>query len=307
MRHKPSMKPKKQIVQNTPYLVLIRLLIVSFAMTWFTALFPYNGLAAEHGLTKVSDPEVRNDMLTEECMQCHPAIAKLLRTKGAMHGHVECRQCHLQVHTYIAGKTNYEDILPKCDRCHGHPHGDELVQCSSCHQEAHAPLDIPANRALSQGCYVCHPELDKDIKIFPTKHTYLYCTSCHHTRHGHKPACLECHQAHAGRISAPGLITESTNPLDQCISCHPPHKALKVRYPDDTENTVCAFCHRKADEMLRRKYTKHTALLCIACHPDQHKTIKRCKECHGEPHPKDILSKFNSCGACHGVAHSVVR
>lgn len=299
------MKPTKQIIKNTPYFILIRYLCIFCAIT----LFPNNNsLAAEQDFTKESLSELENNRLTTvQCMQCHPAIANLLRTKGAKHGHVECRQCHLQVHTYIEGKTNYVDILPKCERCHGKPHGDELIQCSSCHQEAHAPLDIPASRALSQGCYVCHPELDKQIKTFPTKHTYLYCTSCHHTKHGYKPACLECHQAHAGRITTPGLITESTNPLDQCISCHPPHKALKVSYPDDTDNTVCAFCHSKADEMLRLKYTKHTALKCVSCHPENHKTIKRCKECHGEPHPQDMLKKFNSCGSCHGIAHSVVR
>ena len=307
MIQKPSMKPIKKITLNTPYLVLRRLLIFSYAMTWLTSLLPYNALAAEQALTKDIYPEITEDMPTEKCIQCHPSIATLLRTKGAMHAHVECRQCHLQVHTYFTGKTNYDDILPKCVRCHAQPHGDELIHCSSCHQEAHAPLEIPASRALSQGCYACHPKLDKEIKIFPTKHTFLYCTSCHHTRHGRKPDCLECHQPHAGRIAASGLIIRSTNPLDQCISCHPPHKALKVSYPNNTENAVCSFCHSKVNEMLSRKVTKHTALLCVTCHPDKHKTIKRCKECHGEPHPEDMLKKFSSCGACHGIAHSVVR
>lgn len=252
-------------------------------------------------------PDEKKKLTTEECMQCHPDIATLLRTAGAMHGRVECRQCHLQVHTYVAGKTIYEGILPQCTRCHGHPHGEDLQQCSTCHQEAHAPLYIPAGRALSQKCYACHPVPDKEIKTFSTRHTDLYCTACHHTQHGHIPDCLECHQPHTGTVPTPGMMLQGQGPLDQCISCHPPHTVLNVVYHDNTANEVCTYCHRKAREMLHRTNTKHTALPCIQCHPDKHKTIKRCTECHGRPHPDDMLKKFSSCGGCHGVAHSVVR
>ena len=308
----------KSISQRPGQSGVIRVFLLFWAvMIWALLLLPNNSLGIDQSddSTRIKKhsaiglyPDKDKNLSTEECMQCHPAIATLLRTAGAMHGHVECRQCHLQVHAYIAGSTNYEDILPKCDRCHGHPHGEELIQCSSCHQEAHAPLDIPASRALSQGCYVCHPKLSKDIKTFSTRHTDLYCTACHHTKHGTIPDCLECHQQHTGTTPESGGMAQSTAPLDQCVSCHPPHKALKVAYPNTTPNSVCSYCHRKAKEMLLKRNTKHTALPCIQCHPDQHKTIKRCKECHGSsPHPDYMLEKFRTCGGCHGVAHSVVR
>ncbi len=302
-----SMKNKNRPARKTAefFFKLIFFTIFFVAMLQF---FPnYSKAETERPLFTKLYPEATATMPTEECMQCHPSIATLLRTAGAMHGRVECRQCHLQVHTFISGKTNYEDILPKCERCHGQPHGKEQVKCSSCHQEAHAPLNIPANRALSQGCYTCHPKLDKDIKIFPTRHTDLYCTSCHHSTHGYKPDCLECHEPHIGQVPGTCNIEHIKTAFDQCISCHPPHKALKVIYPNDTSNAICSFCHRKAKEMLNRSNTKHTALLCIKCHPDQHKTIIRCKECHGKPHPEEMLKQYNSCGGCHGVAHSVVR
>jgi len=263
------------------------------------------GAEGQHSI--IPYPDKKKELTTEECMQCHPAIATLLRTAGAKHSRVQCRQCHLQFHTFVAGKTDYNDILPKCTRCHNHPHGEELLQCSSCHQEAHAPLAIPAGRALSQGCYVCHPVQDKDIKTFSNRHTDLYCTACHHTKHGFIPDCLECHKKHTGTVPTPGKMLPRTAPLDQCLSCHPPHKALKVAYPENTPNTVCSYCHRKAGEMLERSNTKHTALPCIKCHPHQHKTIKRCIECHGRPHPEGMLKKFRSCAGCHGVAHSLVR
>ena len=252
-------------------------------------------------------PDKRKELTTAQCMQCHPDIASLLRTAGAMHSRVQCSQCHLQFHNYIAGKTNYEDILPKCTRCHGQPHGEELLQCSTCHQEAHAPLNIPAGRSLSQGCYVCHPEPDKEIKTFINRHGDLYCTACHHTKHGYIPDCLECHQRHTGTVPAPGAMSQNTSPFDQCVSCHPPHKALKVAYPDNTPNSICTYCHRNAGDMLQMSKSKHTELACIQCHPEQHKTIKRCEECHGTPHPDGMLKNFSSCGGCHGVAHSVVR
>ncbi len=261
----------------------------------------------KNGRAALLYPDKEKKLTTVQCMQCHPEIATLLRTSDTMHSRVECRQCHLQIHVYREGRTNYKDILPKCTRCHEHPHGEELVQCSSCHQEAHAPLSIPASRALSQGCYVCHPALDKEMKTFSTRHTDLYCTACHHTRHGYVPDCLECHQQHTGTVPTPGRMTPGTGPLDQCLSCHPPHKAFKVAYAETTPNIACAYCHRKAKEMLQKSNTKHTALQCTQCHPDKHKTIKRCNECHGRPHPEEMLKKFNSCGGCHGVAHSVVR
>lgn len=299
------MKTQQQTSHRQAAIVCRWSLLISLLMVYLL-LRPYSATGTDQRSSD-SYPQETKQMTTVECMQCHPAIATLLRTAGAMHGRVECRLCHLQVHTYIPGKTDYNEILPKCDRCHGNPHGEKLIQCSSCHQEAHAPLSIPASRALSQGCDTCHPELDKDIKTFPTKHSDIYCTACHHSRHGYKPECLECHQPHAGRLADAGPLRKRTDALDQCTSCHPPHKALKVAYPDDTQNGTCAYCHHKAEAMLQKRNTKHSALPCIQCHPDQHKTIKRCKECHGQPHPEDMVKKFGSCGGCHGVAHSVVR
>ena len=252
-------------------------------------------------------PKDKDSLTTADCMRCHPMIAEMLRTRGAMHSRVECRQCHLDFHTYVPGKTNYTDILPKCARCHEHPHGEDLVDCSGCHQEAHSPLVIPASRALSQGCYVCHVDPDKDIKTFTTRHTDLYCTACHHSKHGHIPDCLECHKKHEGTVPTPGRMTPNQAPLDQCTDCHPPHKVFKVAYSNQIPRTVCTFCHRKAGEMLSRRKTKHSLLACTFCHPDQHQAIKRCVDCHGKPHPDKMLKKFSTCGGCHGVAHSVVR
>ncbi len=248
------------------------------------------------------------DRLTrQECMRCHPIIAKLLRINGAGHKRVACRSCHRKFHVYKPGKTDYQDILPKCSRCHGHPHGKELTDCSSCHTEAHTPLDIPATLYLAEGCRVCHQKLYKEVMTFTTKHSEFHCTVCHHTRHGYIPECLECHQPHQGVVPVKAGFKPVATSLDGCKACHQAHKALNVRYSNERSPEDCALCHRKAYEMLKKSRTKHSALSCTRCHPDKHKTIKRCRQCHGQPHPSVMFKKFGSCGRCHGVAHSIVK
>ncbi len=254
-------------------------------------------------------PEEKDRMTRYQCMKCHPLIAGMLSKHGAAHRTVPCRACHIQYHVYEPGTTNYRSILPKCSRCHGHPHGDELSECSSCHSEAHTPLEIPASLALAQGCYVCHEKYEKEIKTYTTRHTELYCIACHHTKHGHIPQCLECHQPHTAIFPA---RTQEEEPsmqemLAECVDCHPPHKALKANIPDQTSNHTCALCHREASETLTSSGTKHSRLRCTRCHPGEHRTIKRCRQCHSEPHPRAMLEKAGTCGACHGVAHSIIR
>jgi len=286
---------------------LVKSSILLFLGAMFSLISVCAAECAEKPASRYLYAEDAKTIPLEKCMQCHPLIAQILNSAGARHAHVKCRECHLQVHSYFPEKNNYEDILPKCARCHEHPHGEELVNCSNCHQEAHAPLFIPAGNDLGRGCYVCHEKLTKDMNTFVTQHTELYCTACHHTRHGKVPQCLECHQSHKGSLPSAEAMVPDLTPLGQCLSCHPPHKALKVIYPEDTPDMTCAYCHRKASEMLDKTITKHSALQCIQCHPQKHRNIKRCKECHGNPHPEDMINNFSTCGQCHGVAHSIVR
>jgi hypothetical protein len=154
-------------------------------------------------------------------------------------------------------------------------------------------MKLVANRSLEQGCQVCHPELDNEMKTYQTQHTEFYCFTCHHTRHGHVPECMECHQAHTR------TMTES-----ECTVCHPPHKALQVVYPEDISPKSCTPCHQYAYDMLQESSTKHTALSCAKCHPE-HRTIVQCGECHPETHDVDMLEEFPVCQQCHGVAHSL--
>ena len=228
---------------------------------------------------------------TQQCGRCHHYFYHQLKNDGGKH-RIDCQRCHERFHLYRPGRVEYEDILPKCETCHGQIHGAGLAQCAECH-EAHAPMNLPANRALEQGCHICHPEVDKEMKTYVTQHTELYCFACHHTKHRHVPECMECHRPHTRRMTQA-----------ECLACHPPHKALQVVYPEDIPQESCAGCHQHAYNMLRQSSTKHTALSCARCHP-KHAAIMQCRECHPEAHDTDVLQRFPACGRCHGIAHSL--
>jgi len=232
---------------------------------------------------------------TGDCGRCHSDIYQMIKTNGGKHK-IECRTCHVQFHVFRPGRGPYEEVLPKCETCHEAAiHGAELSGCSGCHSRAHAPLDIPAERSLEQGCPICHVEAVKEIRTFVTQHSELYCFSCHHTRHRNVPECIACHQPHSEEM------TQS-----DCLTCHPPHKVLEVVYPEGIPKEACAGCHRRAYEILAQSGSKHTALSCARCHR-KHRGITRCVECHPEPHSAAMLQEFRVCGRCHGEAHSLIE
>lgn len=268
--------------------ILFALVFVAFGLGSFWYMEP---VPAESGeIAPPYDMKIQ-PLKTEQCGRCHTRYFNLLKNDGGKHK-IPCHQCHESYHNYRPGKVAYEDILPKCGTCHGEAHGPDLKKCAGCH-DAHAPMNLNANRGLEQGCHACHAEADKEMKTYVTQHTELYCITCHHTRHGHVPECMECHQPHTRQMTEP-----------ECIMCHPPHKALQVVYPNDVTPETCAGCHQHAYDLLKENTTKHTALRCTKCHPE-HREIIRCRECHPQTHNDDMLERFPACGRCHGVAHSL--
>ena len=246
----------------------------------------------------------------EVCARCHAPIYYLLKSGGSKH-RTNCQSCHDQVQFHYSPP--YKSILPRCDSCHQQPHGiiikkvaeaegtrlienfPELTQCISCHQQPHTPLEIPTGRRLDQACYICHPEADREINSFKTWHTEFYCSTCHHTKHGYKPQCLECHQRHTNKVSVF---------MDACLNCHPPHKVRQVVYPADIPKDACAVCHDSQYEILERSNPKHSVLGCTKCHPDNHRTIMRCQQCHTK-----LPASCNPnmlCGQCHGPSHGLL-
>jgi hypothetical protein len=226
----------------------------------------------------------------EKCRECHKQIVGLMETQGGKHK-IGCDRCHEQFHVDI-NVPGRVPILPKCETCHKQVHGPDLALCLKCHTETHAPVNIPAGRALEHGCYLCHPKADKEMKTHITKHTELYCHSCHHTRHRYVPKCVECHQPHIRGMTQA-----------DCSTCHPHHKAIQVVYPQDIPPETCASCHRRTYDMLKNHKSKHSAVGCAKCHP-KHRIIMKCQKCH-QIQCKGMTKEIRVCDKCHGVAHSV--
>ncbi|MEW6586321.1 MAG: cytochrome C [Nitrospirota bacterium] len=68
------------------------------------------------------------------CGACHAPVYKKLEASSGKHRMVACAQCHPK-HRQI----------PKCEECHGKPHGEGLLKkfpnCNQCHVDVH---DLPA-------------------------------------------------------------------------------------------------------------------------------------------------------------------
>lgn len=57
--------------------------------------------------------------------------------------------------------------------------------------------------------------------------------------------------------------------------------------------------------LLGASRAKHRNVKCAQCHATKHKTIPACRKCHPSPHSQSILSQFDNCGKCHGIAHDL--
>lgn len=226
----------------------------------------------------------------DDCAKCHEAAPKAIESAGGKHKtEVTCIECH-QGHP----PTN-TDIIPQCSMCHSGEKHFQLEGCLNCHKNPHTPLDITMADNLTDPCLTCHTEQIEQLKQNPSKHTEQFCTTCH-TAHGEIPNCTNCHTPHAEDMVQ-----------SDCLTCHKAHMPLQVIYPDDTPSKLCASCHDTAYSLLMASPAKHKDVACVDCHKAQHKMIPKCQDCHGIPHPDDMMKKFPTCGDCHGIAHDVTK
>jgi hypothetical protein len=225
-----------------------------------------------------------------DCIKCHQNVVNIVEEKGSKHKTaVGCLDCH-RGHPPMVSK---EKIIPECSMCHsGKPHY-QIGGCNTCHSNPHAPLDMKLASNITDPCLSCHPQQGNELKNYPSKHTKLFCTSCH-AKHKQVPPCLVCHRPHT---------TEMVN--KDCLVCHPAHQPLTITYGPDMPSKFCAPCHQKYYDTLLSTDTKHSKLACVFCHKEKHKMIPECQTCHGTPHPSAMLQKFPKCNMCHISAHSL--
>jgi len=261
--------------------IMFFLMIFFFLSCWFFFFSKNEVISAEE--VKLTDAD---------CIKCHKKETSWIETKGGKHKTaVGCLDCH-KGHYPLISK---EKMIPACSECHkGKPHY-ALKNCSRCHSNPHTPLEMDlAKGEFKAECISCHEGPGKEVAEFPSKHSFLYCNTCH-IKHGFIPDCLKCHKPH---------LAEQT--FDDCKSCHGAHKPLKVTYGMDVPNKYCIVCHPKLGEMLKSTTTKHRKLACAFCHRGQHRIIPTCEACHGSPHPY-VMVKGKKCIDCHIDAHALVK
>jgi hypothetical protein len=230
------------------------------------------------------------ELLNTDCMKCHASVQAMVDSKGAKHKTaITCTGCH-QGHPPMVSK---EKIIPFCSSCHaGKPHY-EIGGCNTCHSDPHAPLEMKLAANLTDPCLSCHSQQGKEVKNFPSKHSKLFCTTCH-KGHREVPECLKCHQPHS---------TDMVN--KDCLACHPAHQPLTIAFSAETPNKSCAACHKSIGDTLASVDTKHSKLACVSCHKEKHKYVPACESCHGAPHPAGMIKQFPKCNMCHMSAHSL--
>ncbi|RJX27799.1 MAG: cytochrome C [Desulfurivibrio sp.] len=226
-----------------------------------------------------------------QCAQCHPSVFDKIKNDGGRH-RIDCQDCHQQFHSYNPNKNNWQEIMPKCDQCHTEPpHGTNFLDCMSCHFIPHTPLNVPMNDLLAGQCANCHTGPGGELTQFPSAHTQQGCSTCHHTKHGNIPSCMECHEPHI-----------ADQPVEACKSCHPVHRPLEITYEAGTEAT-CGACHGQVYDVWIASPSKHSGVACAKCH-EKHGQIPECTNCHTQPHDQKMLEKFPRCLDCHINAHN---
>lgn len=224
----------------------------------------------------------------EDCQKCHPRIVALnARNGGAHRSVVSCTDCH------VGHPPKKRGIIPHCSKCHTDKPHFKLANCLQCHFNPHTPLDIQLTRNITHQCTTCHTRQIEELQDNPSIHTTLDCTACH-VKHGYLPKCFQCHAPHLDAMTQ-----------KDCLGCHNPHMPLVVSYGPETPSVFCGSCHTEVYQLLGKSRAKHRKVPCVDCHVSKHKTIPLCTQCHKQPHPKNMLEGFPSCGTCHGIAHQL--
>ncbi len=121
---------------------------------------------------------------------------------------VGCVGCHI---TGIDATKH--GMKPTCFDCHEpHIQGQTYKDCLVCHRPHSAKhiLKYPEN-IDNKVCGSCHTKIYEDLQRNHTKHTDLYCATCHE-HHGEIPKCQKCHgEPHGAEIH---------HKFPNCLKCH---------------------------------------------------------------------------------------
>ncbi len=236
---------------------------------------------------------------TRECARCHYGVYMTIKDaikQGEGVHRLDCKFCHEKFHSFQRGLT-WDQRVPHCQDCHELPHGETepMTKCLGCHANAHAPVLSIKLEAVEPYCARCHTDQKEEMTRYPSGHSAVECSICHHDRHGFKPACTECHE-------------EPHTPFRDnqgCMTCHPVHMPANLNYGPEMPDNVCAGCHDGPAGRMKITRSKHGKLHCAFCHARKHGDIPECQVCHSIPHAEKMIKKFGSCSKCHGNPHDL--
>ncbi len=224
----------------------------------------------------------------EECVRCHPSPVYDLEAAGGNHRNIPCAGCH------AGHPPEVTKPVALCSTCHLTSRNAhyETPGCHNCHTNTHTPLRMSFKDARTEDCLVCHGLQGWVLRKYESKHSSLDCSKCHDV-HRKFPPCTRCHVPHSGKIAG------------GCNLCHKAHMPKLSAYPDAAPSEDCGMCHKIVAGLFRATTSKHKSLSCTFCHQQRHRMIPACENCHGTPHPKDMMARFPKCGECHNIAHDI--
>jgi hypothetical protein len=257
---------------------------------FFLSIFLLNNSYQKESFAQEQAAKPQTELTNGDCVKCHSEVQGTVEGKGGKHkSAVTCMGCH-KGHPPMVSK---DQIIPACSMCHaGKPHY-QIGGCNTCHSDPHAPLQMKLAANLTAPCLSCHQKEGTALADNPSRHSKLFCTTCHKA-HREVPACVTCHQPHSA---------EMVN--KDCLTCHPAHQPLTIAFGQDMPSKNCATCHKVIFDTLTSVDTKHSKLTCVFCHKDKHGYVPACESCHGKPHPSGMLAQFPKCNMCHISAHSL--
>ncbi len=251
-------------------------------------LFPGVGLLVFLVCSGAAPAQTTHRYKPEECARCHAGPVYDIAAAGGRHKSVPCLGCH------AGHPPEVEKPIAPCSKCHlktSNAHF-EITGCLNCHTNPHTPLKMSFKGAGKDACLVCHGLQYWQLRKYESKHSALDCSKCHDA-HRKFPSCTQCHIPHSGKI------------VGDCKLCHKAHMPKLAAYPADYPSKDCGSCHKIPADLFSATTSSHKSLTCVHCHQQRHRMIPACEDCHGTPHPADIMVKFPNCGWCHNTAHDL--
>jgi predicted CXXCH cytochrome family protein len=268
-----------------------------------------------------------------QCNNCHTDIKEYPHPDHI--AKVECKSCHAEEASKLAGSVHSSSKEHPCTSCHGNAH--EIFPKTDARSAVY-PLNVPKT------CGQCHSDGAMATKRgLPSVYPH-YMDSIHGfalSKEGLLVAanCQSCHGSH-GILSRknPGSPTYKTNIPKTCGTCH-------ARINDDYQGgshghaiaagnlkaPVCTDCHT-AHAILQpteSEFRMQSTPICGSCHKEKLSTYRdtfhsqlgslggyvetaRCWDCHGAHEiysasdPRSPINKANlvtTCGKCHAGAN----